>query len=513
MSEKMIEFRAVLSELGSDQPGTVRARLVPFGERIEYQGHPIEFGAGQIEIPDAPIPVSLDHGSGSLERIGRVLSAADGKDGLYADLRISDTQAGRDTLTLLRDGVLTDVSAGIALSTPLDAERLEGVLDHVSVVPKGAFGKAGAGSKVLAVMASDEGADTMPEDTISPAPDIAALTASMDELRAVVAELSLPGAITEPEPRPFADVREFLLTLAAANTDPEAARKMAEFALADDTTTTSAGVVPDYLSSRVLEIVDTRRMYLNTIQKDPIGNYGMSIVYPRVVTGPEVDVQSTEKTEVASAAMDIDPDTVPLVTYAGASDVSRQLLERSQPSFLNILMRHYADAYARKTDGDAVSAGVAGAGGTAILADLGNDAAATLAAFNTAAGAIIAGVRVPPTHVALGATRWTQLNSLVDADGRPLLVFPSNNPQNAQGQSSLAQMSGQYHGLTAYLDPNAGATDCLIYNADEFAFWVEQSPIELRAEVVSLLGWEMGVYGLFAHKIEHAAAGYTLTAA
>jgi HK97 family phage major capsid protein len=516
MSRQLLTLKAEL-EL---KEGSLTARLVPYGSEISHMGRKVSFSQGQIGLGADVVPVNLDHGKGALERIGKATELADQADGLYATLALSDTAAGRDALTLLRDGVLTDVSAGIWLADD-GGDQLSGELDHVAIVQRGAFGNAGAGSKVLAVHSSEE--ETMKQDT-APTEELtgdegvkaamATFTEEAEKLRKVVAELQVPGAVKARPEGAFDDKRDFILTLAKASRgDSEAMARMEQFALADDTTTTAVGVVPDYLSSRVIELVDTRRPYLNTIRKDPIGDHGMSVVYPEVISGPTVAVQASEKTEVESTAMNIDPRSVDLLTYAGASDVSRQLVERSQPSFVDILFRHYAKAYAKTTDGAAADAAAAGAASSSILADLGADAAATFAAVNAGNAAIIAAVDVPATHWLLGPTRWTQLNSLTDADGRPLLVYGPNGPTNAQGQSDFTAMVAQYHGLTAYLDPNAGANVALMYNAEEYAFYLESGTVQLRAEVVSLLGFDMGVYGLFAHEVEHAGAGHQFTIA
>jgi HK97 family phage major capsid protein len=503
MSE-IIELRAMLEFSGEE--GTALARLVPYGHAIEHGGARFEFAQGSITVPDS-VPVNIDHGPGALERIGLALEFADKADGLYATLKISDTAAGRDTLTLLRDGVLTDVSAGIAMES--FEVPSSGVLDHVAVTGRGAFGEAG--SKVLATY-TKEGApmgetDTAPIEGIEETQR--EMIAEMADLKLQVSELAEGHKV---EARPFADVRDFVLTLAKASRgERDAIDKMAEFVLADDTTTTSAGVVPDYLATRVIEIIDTSRPYLQTLRQDPIGDHGMSVVYPKVVSGPSVAVQSAEKAEVDSTAMDIDPVSYPLLTYAGASDVSRQLIERSQPSFVDILFRHYANAYAQATDGDAAAAALTAITQSAVLADLGASAAATFAAVNVANAAIITAVRKPATHWALSATRWSELNSLADSDGRPILVFPDNGPMNAQGQSSFVSTVAQYHGLIAYLDPNMTADTDFLYNAEEFAFFLESATQQLRAEVVSLLGFDMGVYGLFAHAVEQAGAGYKFT--
>ena len=518
---------AATLEPSTELEGLVDVRVVPYGREIVHDGLRIRFARGSVRIPDGTTPVVVDHGGDALSRIGVVERFSDRADGLYATLRISDTALGRDVLALIADGALTDVSAGVALDDPTDPNR-SGVIDHVAIVGRGAFGGVPNGSRVLAVHADDGEAtvsDTPTETAALPRESDAGagvadatvleLAATVDVLRESVAELVIAGvpATTEPRTEEFADLRDFVLCLASAQRgDPGAGERIENYVLADDTTTTAAGVVPDFLSQRVIEIIDPQRYYLNTIQRDPIGPAGMSVVYPEVTQSPTVDVQADQKTEVASQNMVITTRDVPLLTYAGASDVARQLVERSQPSFVEILFRHYANEYAQKTDGDAVDAGISGAGSSAILDDLGADAGATLLAFNTANAAIIAAVRRPSTHVALSVDRWVQLLSLVDSDGRPLLVFPPNGPTNAQGQASLAVMSGQYHGLVAYVDPNIGTADgCLIYNADEFAVYLEQDAVQLRAEVVSLLGFDMGVYGLFAHLVVQSGAGSTLT--
>ena len=156
----MIELRAEIAEATEAK---VCVRVVPFGHAVNYQGHLVSFEQGGISVPDQ-VPVSIDHGKGSLERIGKLVQAMETTDGLYATLAISDTQAGRDTLTLMRDGVLTDVSAGVELATELADGPMAGSLDHVSIVPRGAFGSAGPGSKVLAASADNEGDDEMPEE-------------------------------------------------------------------------------------------------------------------------------------------------------------------------------------------------------------------------------------------------------------------------------------------------------------------------------------------------------------
>lgn len=513
-------FRASL-----DGSGGAEILLVPYGKPTDQPGGKIQFDQGSITLPDS-FPISVDHGEGVLDRIG-VGHPISKPDGLYARVNFAETQSAQDVRALMEVGAITDVSAGILVDESRNQRDSKGVthkfgtLDHGAIVGKAAFGDQG--SKVLAV--HNKGAE-MPENVEAPVVEPVAdesqneseliqLSKSVADLRKVVTEFSIPGNVKEiGKVQEFANTRDFILTLAAASKgDGPAAARMEKYALADDTTTTAVGVVPDFLSTEVLEIVDTERPYVQTLHTDDIGTHGMSVVYPKVISGPTVAVQATQKTEVESTAMDIDPFPVALLTYSGASDVARQLIERSQPSFVDILFRHYASAYAQVTDAAAIAAGVAGAGNTAILADLGAAAGATYAAFLAASMDVLAGVRRPATHACLSIDRWTELLSLVDTDGRPLIVFNANGPSNAQGQAGFNEMSGQYAGLTVYVDPNAAVGTTLVYNAEKYAGILEQAPVQMRAEVVSLLGFDMGVYGLFAHALHQADGGSTLTVA
>jgi len=282
----------------------------------------------------------------------------------------------------------------------------------------------------------------MGEEKVETAPVVEVFDDS--ELKAEIVRLSeqidtFENEVVE-EPALFSGIGDYAVTMAkAAQGDDDAKHKMEQFADAN-TTTTGAGVVPDFLSSEYLSIIASSRAFLGNIPSDPIGNAGMSVVYPKKTSGPSVAVQASEFDAPSSTAMPIGTISVDLLTYAGANSVSQQLIARSQPAFVDILFRELAGQYAQVTDAASIATAVAGAGDTAVLADLGADAGATFAAFQLANTAIIAGVREPADTVFLAPDRWAQLNSLVDTDGRPLLVFGANGPMNAQGQSQFNTM-------------------------------------------------------------------------
>ena len=92
----------------------------------------------------------MSHG-GTL--IGRILDLRDDSAGLYFEARISSTPAGDETLTLLRDGALDQVSIGFRerqnrrLSDGT-VERVTADLRELAVVLQGAYGDNAAVSSI-----------------------------------------------------------------------------------------------------------------------------------------------------------------------------------------------------------------------------------------------------------------------------------------------------------------------------------------------------------------------------
>lgn len=523
------EFRAQVADINSEE-GTATVRVMPYGETITHGGQLIRFDAGSITA-DTKAPVNLDHGKGVLDHIGKVESFMETADGAYAVLRFSDTAAGRDTRTLLLDGVIEDVSAGVMIDADAEFTDDDGVLHrkgslhHVAIVRTGAFGSAGAGSKVLTVHAHDQGGINVSDDKATP-PVVAehddSAARDIAELRQMVAEMSVPGAVTPREPELNTGQ---LLTAIMLGDNPEFAAKIGidyetqqrnlkriqEYALAADNTTVGAGVVPAFAKSEVISIVDANRPINSVLRKVPIEQYGMTLNFPTVATKPSVAVQSAQHDEPDSTQIDINTLALSLGTYAGASDVSIQLLERSMPSYLQVLYEEYAHVLATATEVVASDALIAGAGGTAVLASLSADDAATIAAVATRKAAVIAGTRQLPTHMIVGTTRWTQLESLVDSDGRPHLQYYGDGV-NSLGAAWTGGQQPWFMGMRVVVSPDATATDCIIINANRSLLVAESAPqffnVDIRGTSLSV---QLGIYQYYGTAVAHAAGIQTLT--
>ena len=521
-------FAAEVTEL-SPEEGTATVRVMPYGEPIAHRGQQVQFDRGSLAFDRAP--VNLDHGQGVLDHIGRVTEFFETDEAAYARLRFSDTQAARETRALLLDEVIGDVSAGVLVDAADEYETDDGILHragslhHVAIVRQGAFGEAGAGSKVLAVHAHDQGGTTVSDEKAASEvaehdekPATEDFRAELEELRRLVAETQTPGNVADRVPD--LDIADTLKAVIFGG-NPDLARQVGadedlharnlkriqDYALAKDTTTVGAGVVPDFAKSEVISIVDANRPINNVLRKTDIGGYGMTIDFPIVATKPSVAVQSAEHDEPDSTAIDINTLAIALGTYAGASDVAVQLLERSFPGYLNVLFEEYAHQFALQTEVVASDALIAGAGGTAVLADLSADAAATIAAVAVRKTAVIAGTRQLPTHLVIGTTRWTELESLADTTKRPLLHY-------GDGMNSLgANDSPTFMGMQVVVSPDATGTDCVILNAKRGLVVAESGPRFINVDIKGTsLSMQLGIYGYYGTGVAHAAGIQTLTA-
>jgi hypothetical protein len=177
------------------------------------------------------------------------------------------------------------------------------------------------------------------------------------------------------------------------------------------------------------------------------------------------------------------------------------------PSYLQVLYEEYAHVLAQATEVVASDALVAGAGGTAVLASLSADAAATVAAIATRKAAVVAGTRQPATHIIIGTTRLTQLESLVDTTDRPLLHY-------GDGMNSLGAQNVKFMGMDLVISPDATATDCIIINATRSLLVAESAPqffnVDIRGTSLSV---QLGIYQYYGTAVAHAAGIQTLTAA
>jgi uncharacterized protein len=145
-------------EVRSDGDGrTVSGIAVPYN--VEQRIHD---GLTEVFVPGAfraqmkaahRVLFARNHLAHGGDLIGRLTEMRDDAKGLYIEARISATTVGEETLTLLKDGVLEEMSIGFAerQNRPRPngtIERRTAHLAEVAVVLEGAYGRAARVAKV-----------------------------------------------------------------------------------------------------------------------------------------------------------------------------------------------------------------------------------------------------------------------------------------------------------------------------------------------------------------------------
>lgn len=109
-----IQIRRALVEVeGVTDEGLVEARIAPYEHEVELMEGLSEVftrGAFAGAIGNPSRVKVTDQGHQRAVIIGHAVELRDESDGLYGKLRIADTSAGRDVLTLFRSGSLSELS-------------------------------------------------------------------------------------------------------------------------------------------------------------------------------------------------------------------------------------------------------------------------------------------------------------------------------------------------------------------------------------------------------------------
>jgi HK97 family phage major capsid protein len=292
----------------------------------------------------------------------------------------------------------------------------------------------------------------------------------------------------------------------------------------DITTTAGAGgefVPPLYLQQNWIELLRASRPTADVLPKQDLPPGTMSLTLPKLSGGGAVAVQATQNAGV----QETDPTTTsvnaPVVTAAGQIDLSRQLLDRSNPGMDEVLFRDLARAYATTLDVQVLSgAGNSGqalgirivSGINAVTYTQATPTAGNL--FPKLADAIqrINSAFMNPDTIVMHPRRWGFLLSQVDSTGRPLFAA-TGATVNAMGSGEAGGTGGQggvgnVQGIRVILDPNlptnigAGTNEdvILVFDSRQMVLYEEGAPRTRVFEDVGsgTLTVRLSLWGYFA---------------
>ena len=275
-------------------------------------------------------------------------------------------------------------------------------------------------------------------------------------------------------------------------------------AAADDSFTTNPAFSP---VSFVREVATNTTGIRPTIDAcggtRPIPPAGMTISIPKITANATVDTVAeggdpTGTTAITSAYVD-----ATVIKKAGFQRYSVELLDRSDPSFFEIMLQNLRDGYALATDAYVIEQITAG--GTQATAVAATSAGIISYVSTESAAAYNATKRVATSYVA-GTSQWSLLMSSTDTTGRPI-YNAQPIAQNAGGSATPTSLRGNVLGLDLYVDPNMVST-----TIDESAFIIEPRSIEifesqaltLAANVPTTGEIELMLYGYIAAGVTFA---------
>jgi HK97 family phage prohead protease len=485
----------------SEERREISGKIVPMGtgEIGRTNLGEYAFAANSIQIAD-PSKIRLLSQHNMQKPIGKMISAEERKDGIYAVFHLSKSTAGSDALIMAQEGLVTGLSIGaeILASQPskdgytvVSSARLK----EVSLVTVPAFASAQvleiAAEEVIPVEETQQTeSETVVEDTTVEAAPVE--TAAVEAARPTVTAMYY----TNPRLNLNITAGEYAKAqLNASRGDADARELMAALQVA--TVAENTGMVPPTYLKDVIGIIDSSRPFIDSIERAALPASGMKIFTPKLGTQAAVDL-TAEGAEFASADTTVTFQEDLVVKFAGAGKLDLELVDRSDPSFLDLYLRELAASYAQKTDQYAAK----------IAADGSSDSSSTTI-YKAIAKSIADSygvMRQTPNNLLVATSGgnddvdFAGLLGAVDSTGRPLYAAAAS--QNANGLITQGSTNGTVAGLNLVVDPNytggtAGVKVGLVYPSMAMRFH-ESGTLQIRANVVANGQLEIGIYGYVA---------------
>jgi HK97 family phage prohead protease len=494
----------------SEERREISGKIVPLG--TGEIGHTnlgaYTFAANSIEIAD-PSKIKLLSQHDLKKPIGRMTAAEVREDGIYATFKLSRSSGGNDALIMAQEGLVTGLSIGaeIIASKPskdgytvVSAARLK----EVSLVTVPAF----ASSEILEIAAEEviPAEETQPESEPDTVEETTQAEAPAVEAAAVEAARPTVAAMHYTTPRLNLNITAGQYAKAQLNAsrgDADARELVAALQVA--TVAENTGMVPPTYLKDVIGIIDSSRPFIDSIERAALPASGMKIFTPKLGTQAAVAL-TAEGAEFASADTTVTFQEDDVVKFAGAGVLDLELVDRSDPSFLDLYLRELAASYAQKTDQYAAK----------IAADGSSDSSSSTI-YKAIAKSIADSfgvMRQTPNNLLVATSGgndnvdFAGLLGEVDNTGRPL--YAAAAPMNANGLITQGSTNGTIAGLNLVVDPNyTGGTSNikvgLVYPTMAMRFH-ESGTLQIRTNVVANGQLEIGIYGYVAVVNRYPAA-------
>jgi len=500
----------------SEERREISGKIVPMGtgEVGNTNLGGVVFEAGSIEIDD-PSKIKLLSQHDMKKPVGRMVTATVRPDGIYATFKLSRSTGGNDALVMAQEGLVSGLSIGAEIIASAPSRNGHTVvtaakLKEVSLVTEPAFKSA----QVLEIAAEEVvPAETKPTESEPVVEDTTQVEAPAVEAAAEEAARPTVAASHYVRERvaPITGVQYLEASIKAALGDDEARRVVRA---ADDSTSTNTGLtLPQHLNNFITDTFSGRPAF-EAATRSALVDSGMSFTVPRLYTNaatPDVAPTVADTNEGAAPSetgMTSAYDTVNINKFSGLQRVSFELIDRSSPAFMELMMAELRKAYEKATDAallaEFISSGTTAATTAATAAGLQSFISTEAAAAYKGTGGDFANKLVASTD------QWAAITGYADTTGRPL-YSAQGSTQNAAGNTSPSAVVGNVLGTDLIVDHNisaSGIVDNSAFLVAPSSVYVWESPTtQLRVNVLTSGEVEINLYGYLAIYLAKSGKG------
>jgi HK97 family phage major capsid protein len=292
------------------------------------------------------------------------------------------------------------------------------------------------------------------------------------------------------------------LYLRAQAHDAEAAAELDAFYRAADLTSDVSGIVPTTITGDLVKYVDPSRPAISASRVLPMPEKGSAFPRPRVSQSTTIATQSTQDTALGSQKMTITSDSVSKVTKGGFVTISEQVIDWTDPAFLQILFEDLAQQYAIATETAHTASIVTAATNKVTGFTVGTSAADVFQTkLAAAAGTVYTNAKRLPNVLFAAVSTWQYIVGLADGNKRPL--FPLLGAQNVPGASgaSATEFTGANpQGLVLVVSPQF-ATDTCVVAATSLVEFYEQNKGLAQIAAPSTMSIDVAYRGYIASNV------------
>ena len=491
----------------SEERREISGKIVPMGtgEIGNTNMGGVVFEAGSIDIADVS-KIKLLSQHDMKKPVGRMIAAETRADGIYATFKLSRSTGGNDALIQAQEGLVSGLSVGaevIASKPSRDGHIIvsSARLKEVSLVTEPAFKSAQvleiAAEEVIPAEQTTESEPEKVEETTTPVEAPAVEAAAVEAARPTVAA----SHYTKERTAPITSAQYLEANIKAALGDDEARRTVRA---ADDSSTTNTGLtLPQHLNTFITDTF-TGRPAFNASTRGALVDSGLSFTVPRMYTNASASantaptVADTNEGQAPSeTGMTSAYDTVTINKFSGLQRISFELIDRSSPAFMELVMAELRKAYEKATDAALIAALTASGkqdDGRAL-------SASALQSFISVNAAKIYGNTGGDYASALVASpsQWGQIMSYADTTGRAL--YNAASPMNASGSARPTSVVGDVLGTNLIVDHNittGTGDDSMFLIAPSSVYTWESPTTQLRVNVLTSGEVEINLYGYLA---------------